>query len=55
LRRGGIAWAARAVIQIAYYSGSHWRGIPVRTAQHIILLCVYAGFTAVYLAAGVMA
>lgn len=28
----------------------HWRGIPTRTAAHIILLIVYSGFAAVYLA-----
>ena len=39
-------------LQVAYYSGSHWRGIPSRTAVHIILLVVYTGWAAVYLTAG---
>ena len=48
---GGF-WAIRALIQVTYYSSSHWRGIGSRTAAHFILLIVYSGFAAVYLTAG---
>jgi len=50
---GGIGgfWAIRTVLQVAYYSSSHWRGIPSRTVAHVVLLIVYGGFAAVYLAA----
>lgn len=46
----GIAffWGIRTVIQVAYYSGSHWRGQPARLAVHLVLLAVYGGFTLVY-------
>lgn len=48
----GIFWAIRAALQVTYYSSSHWRGIPSRTAVHIFLLVVYSGWAGVYLAAG---
>jgi len=48
----GIFWAIRAVLQVTYYSSSHWRGIPSRTAVHIFLLVVYTGWAGVYLTAG---
>ena len=46
----GIAmfWAIRTVLQMTYYSGSHWRGRPGRTAIHIGLLLLYGSFAAVY-------
>ena len=44
----GVFWAIRSVIQVAYYSSSHWRGKPGRTAIHITLLMVYGGFAATY-------
>lgn len=47
----GVFWAVRAVLQVTYYSSSHWRGIPSRTLAHVVLLLVYSGFGAVYLAA----
>ncbi|PWU11001.1 MAG: hypothetical protein C5B50_24305 [Verrucomicrobia bacterium] len=45
----GIFWAIRTVLQVAYYSSSHWRGQPLRLLAHITLLLVYGGFAAVYL------
>lgn len=48
----GAFWAVRAVLQVTFYSRSHWRGIASRTAVHIILLAVYSGFAALYLFAG---
>src|SRR4051812_40318267 len=36
----GVFWAIRAVLQVAYYSSSHWRGIPSRVAVHLLLLTV---------------
>ncbi len=48
----GLFWALRAVLQVTYYSGSHWRGRLGRTASHITLLLLYSGLAAVYLFAG---
>ena len=45
----GIFWAIRTVLQIAYYSSSHWRGQPTRTLVHVILLMTYGSFAALYL------
>ncbi|HEX4084857.1 MAG TPA: hypothetical protein VHY22_08105 [Chthoniobacteraceae bacterium] len=50
----GVFWAIRTVLQVVYYSGSHWHGLPGRTAVHITLLAVYGGFAAVYLTAGIL-
>lgn len=47
----GAFWAVRAVIQVTYYSSSHWRGKTGRTVIHVVLLAVYGGFAATYLAA----
>jgi hypothetical protein len=44
----GLFWGIRTVLQVAYYSGSHWRGRPLRTALHIALLATYGGLTLVY-------
>ena len=50
---GGIGsfWAVRTVLQVFYYSSSHWRGQLGRTLIHIALLFLYGGFAAVYFAA----
>ena len=45
----GLFWAIRTVLQITYYSSSHWRGQPGRLLAHVALLMVYGGFAAVYL------
>ena len=45
----GLFWALRTVLQIGYYSSSHWRGQPGRTLIHITLLLIYGGFAVVYL------
>jgi len=47
----GIFWAIRAVLQVTYYSSSHWRGRVGRTLIHMALLLTYGGFAVVYLAA----
>ena len=47
----GIFWGIRAILQITYYSASHWRGKRDRTFIHIGLLAVYGGFAMVYLLA----
>src|SRR5947199_6951603 len=36
----GFFWAIRAVLQITYYSSSHWRGNLGRTVAHIALLLI---------------
>jgi len=48
----GVFWATRTVLQTTYYSSSHWRGHAGRTVVHVLLLVVYGGFSAGYLAAG---
>jgi len=45
----GLFWALRAMLQLSYYSSSHWRGQVGRTAIHITLLLIYGGFGVVYL------
>src|SRR5216684_2746459 len=37
----GAFWAIRTVLQVAYYSSSHWRGQPGRTLAHVALLLIY--------------
>ena len=44
----GLFWTIRTILQVTYYSSSHWRGRPSRTAVHIALLFVYGGFAIVY-------
>jgi len=45
----GLFWAIRAVLQVTYYSSSHWRGQAGRTVAHVGLLILYGGFAAAYL------
>lgn len=45
----GVFWAVRTVLQIVYYSPSHWRGRTGPTVVHIALLLVYGSMSAVYL------
>ncbi len=47
----GLFWGIRAVMQVTYYSSSHWRGSPSRTFMHFFLLAVYGGWAALYLLA----
>ena len=48
----GIFWSIRAMLQVCYYSSSHWRGIPPRTVVHVILLVVYSSWAVLYLSVG---
>ncbi len=45
----GLFWLIRTVLQITYYSSSHWRGKFGRTVAHVLLLFIYGGFTTTYL------
>jgi hypothetical protein len=45
----GLFWGIRTVLQVAYYSSSHWRGHPGRTVAHVALLILYGGFASIYL------
>ena len=45
----GIFWGVRTAMQVFYYSSSHWRGNPGRTAIHVTLLLLYGGMAAAYL------
>ena len=47
----GIFWGVRTVLQVFYYSPSHWRGRPGPTVLHFALLLVYGSMSAVYLLA----
>ena len=47
----GFFWGLRAVIQLVYYSPSHWRGHTGRTIVNIGCLVVYGGMSFVYLLA----
>jgi hypothetical protein len=44
----GLFWGVRGVLQMTYYSSSHWRGIPKRLVAHITLIVIYGGMAAVY-------
>jgi hypothetical protein len=46
----GSFWAIRTVLQVTYYSSSHWRGRAGRTAIHIMLLILYGGLAGCYVA-----
>ena len=41
-------WAVRTVLQVVYYSSSHWRGIASKTAVHFILLLIYGSWAILY-------
>lgn len=45
----GCFWAIRTVLQVTYYSSSHWRRQLGRTVIHITLLLLYGGMACVYL------
>ena len=50
----GIFWAIRTVLQITYYSSSHWKGQASRTLIHVTLLVAYGGMAAAYLICGIL-
>jgi len=45
----GAFWAIRTVLQVAYYSSSHWRGRFGKTVVHVVLLAMYGGMAGLYL------
>jgi hypothetical protein len=45
----GLFWGIRTVLQVIYYSSSHWRGQVGRTIAHVTLLAMYGGMAVVYL------
>ena len=47
----GLFWGVRTVMQVTYYSASHWRGQPGRTVVHIAVLLAYGGMAVIYLMA----
>lgn len=47
----GFFWLFRAILQITWYSSSHWKGIPSRTLIHIACVLVYGGMASTYLIA----
>lgn len=47
----GLFWGIRCVMQWAFYSTSHWRGLLPQTVAHWTLFLGYGGFTAAYLLA----
>jgi hypothetical protein len=44
----GLFWTFRAILQVTYYSSSHWRGQRARTFVHGFLLLIYGGMAVVY-------
>ena len=51
----GVFWATRTVMQITYYSSSHWRRHTGRTVVHVLLLFLYGGLAGGYLTAALAA
>jgi hypothetical protein len=49
----GIFWGIRAVLQVAHYSASHWRGNGARSVVHFFLLTVYAAWAVLYAGVGI--
>ena len=49
----GMFWLVRTLVQVAYYSPSHWRGRGGPTLANIVLLVTYGGMSALYLIAGI--
>ena len=47
----GLVWGLRTIVQVAYYSPSHWRGQTGRTVIHVVLFVVYGGMSVSYLVA----
>ena len=47
-----LFWGIRTIVQLTYYSSSHWKGQPRRLAAHITLLIVYGGMSTMYAIAG---
>ena len=47
----GVFWLIRTLIQVVFYSASHWRGQAGRTAIHLILLTAYGALTGTYFTA----
>src|SRR5881227_2060117 len=45
----GLFWVIRTVLQVVFYSSSHWRGQVGRTIAHVTLLVMYGGMALVYL------
>lgn len=50
----GLFWGVRTILQVTYYSSSHWRGQAGRTVIHICLLLAYGGMAATYLIAALI-
>lgn len=53
----GIFWAVRTIMQVVYYSSTHWWGRLGPTIVHVALLVTYGGMSTAYLwtaAAGVI-
>src|SRR6266850_3748066 len=48
----GLFWAIRTVLQVTYYSSSHWKGRFDRTVTHFLLLFAYGGMALLYLYVG---
>jgi hypothetical protein len=45
----GFFWALRTILQMSYYSNSHWRADPRRALVHITLVLAYGCWAALYL------
>lgn len=47
----GMFWGIRAILQMIYYSGEHWRGRVGPTVVHVVLLLLYVSMSCVYFVA----
>lgn len=49
----GAFWALRTLLQVTYYSSSHWKGRMDRTIIHLLLLGTYGGLAVTYITAAI--
>ena len=47
-----IFWGVRAILQLTYYSSSHWRGHTLKTLAHVGFFIQYGGLALLYAQAG---
>lgn len=45
----GAFWGIRAILQVAYYSRSHWKGKFWKTVVHLLCIWGYGGMGVVYI------
>jgi len=43
-----LFWGIRTILQVTYYSSSHWKGKTRESLVHVLLLLAYGGCSLVY-------